>query len=234
MWPCTRAQLCGPQGALLLEAPAFALELAQLGAWRVREASWAGVSSGNRESKPIFPDIPWPGPARGPHPRPADAPDWAPGWREQLSLGFGGADRSSSCHGPPGHCGPCPSGTLGHTLYRPPCPHTQSLSSQLHFIILTKSPPKVPAAVSTVPPTLVLTWPIQDGAGPRASDPFPDPQPPQPLQVGSLHSLPESWALAPCPHGGLASQLHLPPRPPATQLTFSVTSATLATWARGP
>lgn len=175
-----RAQLCGPQGALLLEAPAFALELAQLGAQRVRDASWAGVSSGNRESKPVFLDVPQPGPARGPHPRPADAPDWAPGWREQLSLGFGGADRSSSsCHGPQATVA-CPSGTHGHTLYRPPCPHTQSLSSQLHFIILTKSPPKVAAAVSTVPPALVLTCPIErTGLAPlpRASDPFPAPSP---------------------------------------------------------
>lgn len=147
--------------------------------------------------KANLPGHPLARPGQRPHPRPADAPDWAPGWREQLSLGFGGADRSSSCHGPPGHCGPCPSGTLGHTLYRPPCPHTQSLSSQLHFIILTKSPPKVPAAVSTVPPTLVLTWPIQDGAGPRASDPFPDPQPP-PAPPGGLPAFPPG-VLGPSP-----------------------------------
>lgn len=28
----------------------------------------------------------------------------------------------------------CPSGTLGHTLYRLPCPHTKSLSGQLTFV----------------------------------------------------------------------------------------------------
>lgn len=82
---------------------------------------------------------------------------------------------------------PCPSGTLGHTLYHPPCPHTQSLSSQLHFIFVTPHthplqlqppPPKVAGTVSQVLPELDLTCSDEDwtsessswGAGPMTPE----------------------------------------------------------------
>lgn len=79
---------------------------------------------------------------------------------------------SSSSHGPSGHRGAlCPSGTLGHTLYRLPCPHTQSLSGQLTLLYIHKRthPPPSPVSVpdpkvaETITRVKVPTCPDDDG-----------------------------------------------------------------------
>ncbi|KAG5200240.1 hypothetical protein JEQ12_004774 [Ovis aries] len=79
---------------------------------------------------------------------------------------------SSSSQGPSGHRRAlCPSGTLGHTLYRLPCPHTKSLSGQLTLLYIHRRthPPPSPVSVpdpkvaETVTRVKVPTCPDDDG-----------------------------------------------------------------------
>lgn len=147
----------------------------------------------------------WP---EDPNPDQPDALDLAPGWREQLSITGLWGSRWVLLLLPWAHqttAGPCPSGTLGHTLYRPPCPHTQSLSRQLHFIILVKSPPppKVAAAVSQASPELGLMCPIEDGGWPPHPEPLTPSLPPNPAPPGRLPAF-FSWRLGPRPPAPMA------------------------------
>lgn len=178
----------------------------------------------------------WP---EDPTPDQPDALDLAPGWREQLSITGLWGSRWVLLLLPWAHqttAGPCPSGTLGHTLYRPPCPHTQSLSRQLHFIILVKSPPTPKGGCSCEPSATRIRPDVPNRRGlapsPRASDSFPAPQPSPSRQAPCIFSR----RLGPRPLGPVAGwpPNFTCPRDHHHPLTSSVTPATLADWAPGP
>lgn len=175
--------------------PCFAARTAGLG-WGARPGMASPLATESQSQSPGT--CPWPGLVGGSPPlrwvgRPAPWPSqpWLCSgcWRTAAPWLLG-SQFSPPCPAKAHQAtvgAPCPSGTLGHTLYHPPCPHTQSLSSQLHFIFVTPHtyplqlqppPPKVAGTVSKVLPELDLTCSDEDwtsessswGAGPMTPE----------------------------------------------------------------
>lgn len=122
---------------------------------------------------------------------------------------------------------PRPSGTLGHTLYRLPCPHKQSLSGQLILLCVHKRTPSRPSPHPQLQPpspgvaeTITASESSSWGTGqvtPSLWTPSPLPSPALPptpatpggrgccfrvpslLQAGPLHVFPKRLDLGPGP-----------------------------------
>lgn len=121
-------------GGLVLQGDGTPTPLDKTGTWVEDDRSPRnGVSSGETQStSPTFPNTPFRLLCSN-HWRTTPVP-WL------LGYGFG----SPPAMGPLDPCGDL--GPLGtrHTLYCPSCLHTESSSSQLHFILFIKQPPRCP------------------------------------------------------------------------------------------